>query len=379
VEIDDPATGCIGPACPPSGGGGGGGGISVVDSNPVLVSTSVRFTAISAGSAFTCGISEAAAAYCWGDNGQGQIGEGAIAASYAAPIAVAGGLRFAQLVAGLHHTCGVSQVGVVYCWGDNASGQLGDSSTIDRAVPTEVAGNRTYLGVTAGGRSCGFVAGGATYCWGARSVVDAGQPPALGADSFPVLASSTVNFTQLSGGATFQCGTSTGSRAFCWGLNESGQLGNGLKVFSATPVQIASALTITATSASLAFDKKSHACALVQGGGAICWGDNSKGQLGNGTTVSSTTPVVVSGGLSFANISTGAQFTCGVTLQGAGYCWGRLLGNGTTNSASVPVQVSGNRTWSVIDAGATHACGVTGSGAAYCWGSNAKGELGKGP
>jgi alpha-tubulin suppressor-like RCC1 family protein len=121
---------------------------------------------------------------------------------------------------------------------------------------------------------------------------------------------------------------------------------------------------------------------VTTGGVAYCWGANS-GVLGNGTFRASTTPVAVSGGLTFAAVSAGDDHACGVTTAGAAYCWGGNilgeLGNGTFTISPTPVAVSGGLTFAALSAGAGFStCGVTTAGAAYCWGDKTYGELGNG-
>ena len=130
----------------------------------------------------------------------------------------------------------------------------------------------------------------------------------------------------------------------------------------------------------------SHACGLTRDGAAYCWGSNGSGELGNGTTQESTSPIAVSGGLTFAAITAGQGATCGVTTGGAAYCWGYngygQLGNAAaplTNAPNpTPLLVSGGLTFATVSTGYLHTCGVTPQGAAYCWGDNSEGELGDG-
>ncbi len=127
-----------------------------------------------------------------------------------------------------------------------------------------------------------------------------------------------------------------------------------------------------------------HVCGLTASGAADCWGGNFVGELGNGTTQASATPVAVSGGQTFSAISAGQWATCGVTSGGAAFCWG-YNGYGQLGSATVPltadpnpapVRVSGGLTFATVSTGYLHTCGVTTQGIAYCWGDNSEGELG---
>jgi alpha-tubulin suppressor-like RCC1 family protein len=119
---------------------------------------------------------------------------------------------------------------------------------------------------------------------------------------------------------------------------------------------------------------RGRTCGVTTDGAAYCWGS---GVLGNGSDTS-TTPVAVAGGLTFASVSTGDSYTCGVTTGGTAYCWGGGLLAGANHYSATPVAVASGLTFASVSAGWTHACGVTTGGVAYCWGTNAHGELGDG-
>lgn len=194
-------------------------------------------------------------------------------------------------------------------------------------------------------------------------------------------------FARVSAGGSHSCGVTTGGAAYCWGDNRFNQLGDGsTAINSLTPVPVAGGLTFATVSAGDA-----HSCGLTTGGAAYCWGRNTAGELGNGTNTGSTVPVPVSGGLTFTAVSAGFDFapanagaahSCGVRTGGAAYCWGGnargQLGSGSTTSSSVPVLVSGALTFAAVSAGDGFTCGRTTNGAAYCWGSNGLSELGTG-
>src|SRR5207302_1027794 len=198
-------------------------------------------------------------------------------------------------------------------------------------------------------------------------------PPTVTVFAFTVYVTSEMpvttglTFAQVSAREYYACGVTTAGAAYCWGYNGNGELGNGTTTNSPTPVAVAGGLSFAAVSAGLF-----HSCGVTTAGAAYCWGDNLNGQLGNGTTTTSLTPVAVTGGLTFAAVSAGFYHTCGVTTAGAAYCWGAnaqgQLGNGSNTDSATPVAVSGGLTFTQVSGGRFSACGVTTAGAGYCWG-----------
>lgn len=154
----------------------------------------------------------------------------------------------------------------------------------------------------------------------------------------PVPVSGGQRFAAISAGDSHTCGLTTGGAAWCWGLNQYGELGDGTTTMRLVPVPVSGGLGFASISAG------GHTCGVTPGGQAYCWGWNQFGQLGDGTTDSRLTPVSVAGGLLFATVATGGgSHTCGVTPTGEAYCWGQndygVLGNGNTTDSHVPVAV----------------------------------------
>jgi alpha-tubulin suppressor-like RCC1 family protein len=349
---------------------------------PATLRFAASFAAVSAGSAHTCGLTAAGAAYCWGYNSFGELGDGTTTNYRLTPVLVAGGVSFAAVSAGFNHTCGLTAAGASYCWGANYFGQLGDGGTTQpRWTPVLVAGGVSFAVVSAGtGHTCGLTAAGAAYCWGSNTFGSLGDGTTTGR-STPGLVTGGVSFTAVSAGTGQTCGLTAAGAAYCWGRNFYGQLGDGTKTDRSTPGLVAGGVSFAAVSAG-----SSHTCGLTSAGATYCWGYNDLGQLGDGTWTTRLTPVLVAGGVSFGAVSAGGGHTCGLTATGAAYCWGYnafgQLGDGTTTplftGRATLAPVAGGVTFAALSAGSDHTCGVTAAHAAYCWGSNAWGKLGDG-
>jgi alpha-tubulin suppressor-like RCC1 family protein len=300
---------------------------------PVRIAPGMRLTAISAGGDVACALNNASAAYCWADNTFGELGSGVAGGGGGSPTAVAGAIIFASIAAGNQHACGVGTGARLFCWGDDDFGQLGDTGIVNSTSPIPVD--------------------------------SAGVPMSLAG---------------VTTGSAHTCALKAGGAAYCWGNNEAGQLGIGSTDANAhsTPVQVTGGLVFASLTAGTI-----HTCGLTSAGVAYCWGDNTSGEIGNGTTGGPlAAPVAVGGGLTFTELTAGDGFTCGVS-GGAAYCWGSnsdgQIGQGANvlgGNITSPAKVTGALTFTYVSAGARHVCGIVAGGAAACWGSNLFGALG---
>jgi alpha-tubulin suppressor-like RCC1 family protein len=319
--------------------------ITILELTPVPVVGGHTFRRITTGRLHACALDPDGKAYCWGRNAHGQVGDGTFR-DRAAPVEVAGGLRFRDVSAGDYHTCGVTRSDRAYCWGRNDQGRLGDGTTdLERPQPTTVTGGLQFLQVAAGGDySCGMTTTNRVYCWGANYWGQLGvgeiSPPAV--SLVPMRIANGRRFSGVSAGDRFTCAVTTDHRAFCWGYGKDGQIGDGKEFVRFAP----SAVTGRHEFQQVTTGGR-HACGLTTAGQAYCWGWNLDGQLGVGTaSFRQPVPVAVVGGLDFKRIAAGLLHTCGVTSESRAYCWGYnslgQLGDGTTDSRAEPTPVGGD-------------------------------------
>ncbi|HEV8357353.1 MAG TPA: hypothetical protein VGQ17_11365 [Gemmatimonadales bacterium] len=323
--------------------------------------------------------------YCWGRNANGELGDSTLTPS-ALPVRVPFDpphASFVHLALGDGHTCATTSVGELYCWGSDSSGQLGIASQQDRRIfPTLVSGGISFAGVAAGrAHTCAVAVPipDSTYvhCWGANDQGQLGDSTNAQRTA-PVAVAGRISFSAVTAGTDHTCAVATATgTAYCWGDNTSGQLGDGSTTARNSPVPVAGGHRFIEISAG-----GNHTCGVTGALEVYCWGENADGQLGDGTTTPRTVPVLVAGGVSFVRIEVGGQFSCAEANDQALYCWGRNLegelGIGTLTSHLTPQPVAGNVNPTGIAGGGRHACTTTFNGVAYCWGSNTFGKLGDG-
>ncbi|HEY4954286.1 MAG TPA: hypothetical protein VII02_05325, partial [Gemmatimonadaceae bacterium] len=240
--------------------------------------------AMGVGGKQTCGLSHANNGwYCWGANDQGGLGDGTTT-NRLTPVAVTGGLAFATVSSGgINFTCGLTAANAAYCWGNNWYGQLGDGTMTDRYTPVAVTGGPTLVTVTAGlNHTCGLTADSLAYCWGRNTF---GQLGVGVGDTTrrltPVAVAGGIRFASLEAMGQHTCGLTGVGAAYCWGLNDVGELGDGTQTYRYTPVAVKGGLTFAALGR---LPDGQYTCGLTSGGAAYCWGYNNTGQLGDGTT-----------------------------------------------------------------------------------------------
>jgi uncharacterized protein YjdB len=327
--------------------------------------------AIAGGPAHTCQVRSSGRVFCWGENARGQLGNGTQEKSLRG-VRVAGTQVFTQVSAGgfdsRGFSCGLDASGSAYCWGDNHVSELGNGGTTDALTPTLVAGGHRFVQIDSDGyRTCGLTGDGQVYCWGYETT--------------PTLVVSPVRFVMISVGAAFGCGLAPSRKIYCWGAKDEGILGDGGAASHADAREVAGGRYRFLHSG------RNHSCAISDApeteGRVYCWGAGVEGQIGDDNRLSRSVPTLVKTAFRFRSVALSAMTSCGIRESGETMCWGYgpngELGDASGVSRSAPNDpVATSVRFAHLGAGAYFHCGIDATDQAYCWGWNGGGPLGDG-
>ena len=359
----------------------------------------------------TCAVTTGGLAKCWGGNSFGQLGDGSecidtqtfcttpvdVCGKDAETPCTSGDMNLlsdlTEISAGGLHTCALNSDGEMGCFGENGQGQIGDDTTTNRDIIVDIVGLWLEASaITAGDHSCAVTTTGGLQCWGpdgegqlgADTTSQCGGAPPVDCSTIPLDVSGLGSgVDQVGAGDAHTCIVTTAGAAKCWGDNSSGQIGDGTTTQRDTPVAV-TGLGSGVASISVG---GSHTCAMTTSGGVKCWGENGDGQLGDGTNADRHTPVNVVGLTSGASaIAAGGRHSCAIATGGTSNvrCWGDgtsgQLGQGQFASSNTPLNVR----WqdlggsaNILTAGGAHTCArVTINFIVKCWGDGSSGQLG---
>lgn len=350
----------------------GDGSITSQSDTPAAVDTTgllagKTLTQITTGDNHACALDTDGRAYCWGSNPDGGLGDGTTTGS-GVPVAVdtsgvLAGKKLIEISAGAEgSTCALASTGVAYCWGDNGGGELGDGSMASSTVPVAVDTSGPLAGkkltqISSGGEdnTCALDSAGAAYCWGYNAFGQLGDgtdtlsTTPVTVDTSGVLAGKKL--IQISAGGMHACALDSAGDAYCWGYGLYGELGDGdpSGASASTPVAVDTSGVLAGKALTQITAGWVHTCALDTTGTAYCWGENGAGALGDGATADARVPMAVDtggvlAGKTLAQISASQYSTCALGSTGALYCWGyNYVGelgdglSGTQNDTDVPV------------------------------------------
>ncbi len=350
-------------------------------SMPVQVKNLVDVVSITSGYAHTCAVKRDGSMWCWGNDSYGQLGDRTVIYSREQPVEVQG-LPFAlQAATGYSHSCARTHAGV-RCWGDDHWGQLGAGTLIHSATPLQVSGLTGAVELTTGdGHSCARTSGGMTLCWGSNNNGELGDGT-YARRSAPVQVLQSAGFKRIEAGENATCAINASDELRCWGSDAEGELGLGGAVGGdeTVPTVVPGATTVTGMAVGV-----QHICHVRSDKTLRCAGSNDGGRLGDGTTTSSTTPVLA---LATGVDEVGAGYRLGCARVGGGVrCWGNnangALGDGTTMPRTGAVTVMDQATAIPLagalqlSTGNDHSCVRTAT-KLYCWGNGYDGQLGIG-
>ncbi len=366
----------------------------------------VRFVAVSARGQHACALDELGAAWCWGSGGWGQLGQSLMQDAWRpVPVTMPAGRTFVKIAAGYEHTCAIDDLGGAWCWGRNHVGQLGTNSTTASTVPVAVDASqlpvgRTFGAIGLGGiHTCALDNTGKAWCWGFSEYGQLGTGGYHDQSLIPKAVSTGEIFNRLAVGFETVCGLTPSGYAQCWGayghartLNVDPNVNscsgyNALYGNYTLPYWMQ---WVQYTALSVGYR---NTCVLNPAGAALCSGENSWGQLGDGTTTGACIGIfhgnmigsVMPGGVTFIRIENNAYDTCALDTTGRVWCWGAQgsgetgLGVVSSSPQTTPAEVllpPGRFT--DISVGFSFACALAETGAVWCWGYNGNGRLGDG-
>ncbi len=350
-------------------------------SDAVAPSGNSAAAALAVGQGHLCQIASGGTT-CWGAGQYGQLGDG-LASANTIKVEVAVAQRFVSITAGPAHTCALDADGVAWCWGNNGEAELGIGTTPDddcngfpcQARPAKVATTEHFASLTAGDFfTCGLSRSGKVYCWGLNEADQLGTDAAgddcgLPCSRTPIVAAGGKQFAAVSAFKNGACAIDVAGVAWCWGIDVI------THQHSSTPIRMGIGEGFTQIAAG-----GLHACALTRLGAAWCWGIDALG-AGAGT-LESDHPVAVSGHHAFSSLASARYTSCGIDADSKAWCWGAntdgALGldpAGSATRSDEPTPVSGDLRFSTLTGGFTNYCGSTASGTVACWGRGNEGQL----
>ena len=318
---------------------------------PTVVGADTAWNGLSAGDAFNCATRTDGTLWCWGYNGDGQLGDNWAEENSYLPVEEGNDYtNWTQVASGEYHACAVRSDHSGYCWGANGNGQLGNGTYSSSGTPAAVSGSGFASFGCGAVHTCAVMTNGKLYCWGYGGYGQLGYGNYSTYNTPHQEATGSTAWQSVEAGYYSTCGVQTNGSLWCWGHNGWGNLGLGNYTPYNTPQQVTSqgnnwaSVTVSDT----------FACAVKSDGTLWCWGNNYDGQLGLGTGSGDVdAPAQVGTDTNWAQVSAGQNFTCAVKTTGTLWCWGWNSDYelGVTNIVSgspMPIMVDSDSDWTAV-------------------------------
>lgn len=358
------------------GGGNYDPGPSVIDSSDLTLSGVIE---ISSGRYSTCALKSNGTVWCWGKNASGQLGNASLVDS-AKAVQVTGLSNITQISVGQEFACALNSSKEVHCWGENIAGQIGDQNApLDVSTAHKISWLEDVTYIAANGyNTCALFTDTTVGCWGQQIWGELGYFHTDYAKSTPQLVSAITSGSRVHSSNYHSCAIVSGGSIQCWGLGENGKLGNNSSVDQNSPVSVVG-LTAAPTDIRVGWQ---HSCALLSNSTVECWGSDDYGQMGNAglSQMTAGTPVTLSG--TPTQLESGYNHICALLSNSQIECWGYggagRLGDGATSNNMLPNLVTGISNAQRIGLGSYHSCAILSDETVRCWGKNDMGQLGNG-
>ena len=351
-------------------------GLTDTDTCTATVLAIPVYVKLSGGYYYSAAIKADGTLWAWGLNTYGQLGDGTTL-NKLVPTQIGADTDWASVAAGDRHTVALKTDGTLWAWGFNANGQLGDGTTTLKVVPTQIGAATDWVSIDAGGsHTVAMKSDASIWAWGLNANGQLGDGTTAN-KLVPTRIGASISWVMINAGAKHTAAIDETGKLWAWGDNAYGQLGDGTIVQKLVPTQIGSDLTWVMVNAG-----DNHTVAKKVAGSLWAWGRNNYGQLGDGTTVSKSVPTQIGIATNWASADAGTSHTVAIKTDGTLWAWGfnsnGQLGDGTNVNKSVPTQIGTDTDWLAADAGYWHSLAIKTGGTLWAWGRNNSGQLGDG-
>lgn len=354
---------------------------------PVSVLGAVKtFCKVAVGNAWTAAITNGGRVWCWGNGGDGRLGTGSTASALT-PVSIIGAVKtFCEIAAGNATTAAIDKNGLIWSWGFNNSGQLGNGANVAQCTPVSLAGVRkTFCKISlSNGQTIALDKNGGVWGWGFNANALLGDNSVTARNTPVSLAGTKKTFCAIAAGNQHSLAIDKYGNTWAWGTNSLGSLGANIPIVGNTPaVSTPKAIVLGVTRTFCAINTGGQFSNAIDKNGIIwSWGNNASGRLGDNSTTNRYTPINLLGATkTFCKLSAGGNWSLAIDKNGRVWAWGtgsngRLGDNGITQRLT-PVSILGAvKTFCEISAGGSHSLGIDKNGKAWGWGLNSSGYIG---